>query len=103
MKKLAPEEGFAIRLQTIYDKCAILGKSTSYLNTVFWNINSQYKISANEGFKSNSYNLHLLYGPMSELEVYACGLHMKLFQDICDESVKKDKENILKAMMSLVV
>lgn len=103
VKKLAPEAGFATRLQTIFDRCAVLGKSTKYLRGVFWDIYSQYEMTVIESFKSNYLNLHLLYGPMKELEVYACGLHLKLFHDTQDDSWKSDKDAILAAMRSLVV
>merc|ERR1740139_853632 len=103
VKKLAPEKGFATRLQTIFDRCTVLGKSTEYLRDVFWKIYSQYEMSVIESFKENYSNLSLLYGPMKELELYACGLHLKLFLNTKDESWKSDKDAILAAMRSLVV
>jgi len=103
VKKLGPEKGFATRLLTIFDRCTVLGKSTEYLRDVFWKIYSQYEMSVIESFKENYSNLSLLYGPMKELELYACGLHLKLFLNTKDESWKSDKDAILAAMRSLVV
>lgn len=100
--KLAPVAGFVSRMQTISDRSVTLGKSTTYLKDTFWRLYNQYKLASLEVFESHHSNLHMLYGPMKELELYACTLHLKLLFDKDDAIMKSDKEAILSAMNMLV-
>ena len=100
--KLAPVAGFVSRMQTISDRSVTLGKSTTYLKDTFWRLYNQYKLTSLEDFELHHSNLHMLYGPMKELELYACNLHLKLLFDKDDAIMKSDKEAILSAMNMLV-
>jgi len=101
LNKLNPEAGFTTRLESIFNRCSALGKPTAYLKDTFWKLYDEFSMETCDNFESSYSKLHLLYGPMKELEVYALGLNLKLLTKNDDE--EEGKKDVLVAIKKLVI